>query len=133
MGALTVQPILDPAVDAPAWRPSLVLVPTGSGAQGFSGTAPAGRLHVTRRGRVLLTLAVLALLATAGLGATMAFASTPAQPHTVTVQAGQTLSEIAVAELPGVAPHDAIVEIQVANSLSTDQVHMGQTLTIPAG
>jgi LysM repeat protein len=61
------------------------------------------------------------------------FASAAVEARTVTVSAGQTLSEIAAATLPELAIADAIVEIQVANSLSTDQVHAGQTLRIPAG
>ncbi|WP_347353317.1 LysM peptidoglycan-binding domain-containing protein [Intrasporangium sp.] len=132
MSALTVQPILDPA--APRLeRPRLVLVPTGPTARRSCGPAPAGPLRVTRRGRLLLLLGVTLLLAAAGLTAATMLTSAPTRTHAVTVQAGQTLSGIAAGELPGVPLRDAIVEIQLANSLSTDQVHSGQTLMIPAG
>ncbi|HET8593888.1 MAG TPA: LysM peptidoglycan-binding domain-containing protein [Intrasporangium sp.] len=75
----------------------------------------------------------LAVLLALGFSATSAFAAAPTQTHTVTVEAGQTLSEIAASQLPALSLGDAIVEIQVANGLSTDQVHAGQTLAIPAG
>lgn len=132
MSAITVQPILDPTAAPCSERPRLVLVPTGSDAAGFGRTRPAGPVRLTGRGRLVLALMALVLLVAIGLGATTAFATAPAQTHTVTVESGQTLSEIAATQLPGLALSDAIVEIQVANSLSTDQVHTGQTLTIPA-
>lgn len=132
MSAVTAQPILEPT-DPGVRRPHLVLVPTGPGAHGFAQAAPSGPLRLTRRGRLVLALLVLLLMAAAGLGVTTAFAAAPAPSHTITVEAGQTLSEIALAELPGVALSDAIIEIQLANTLSTDQVHAGQRLTIPAG
>jgi LysM repeat protein len=75
----------------------------------------------------------LAVLVALGFSATTAFAAAPAQTHTITVEAGQTLSEIAASQLPALSLGDAIVEIQMANGLSTDQVHAGQTLAIPAG
>lgn len=130
MSALTASPILEPTAHLTD-RPQLVLVPTGSDAVGFTRVAPGVRL--TRRGRVVMALLALVLLLAAGLGATAAFAGAAAPSHTITVVTGQTLSEIAAAQLPDLALSDAIVEIQLANSLSTDQVHAGQTLTIPAG
>ena len=50
---------------------------------------------------------------------------------TVTVAPGQTLSEVAAAELPELSISDGIVAIQLANRLSTAQVSAGQQLTIP--
>lgn len=134
MSAITVQPILEPSAEPGTERPQLMLVPTGADAQGFGRTAPAGPVRITRRGRLALTLAAVGLIAAVGFGAStaMASASTPTT-RTVTVLPGQTLSEIAASELPGVALGNAVVEIQVANALSTDQVHAGQTLTIPVG
>lgn len=133
MSAITVQPIAEPGSKPQALRPRLVLVPTGSDAQGLGRTAPTGPVRLTRRGRLVLTLMAMGIVVTAGFGASTAFASPAAAPRTITVEAGQTLSEIAASQLPGMALGDAIVEIQVASSLSSDQVHAGQTLTIPAG
>jgi LysM repeat protein len=48
------------------------------------------------------------------------------------VRSGQTLSEIAARELPDLAVSDGVVELQLANALSTSQVRAGQTLLIPA-
>lgn len=132
MSAVTASPTLEPTATPLRERPQLVLVPTGPDAVGFARTALA--LRLTRRGRTVIALLALVLLLAAGLGATAAFAGgAPAQSHTITVLTGQTLSEIAAAQLPGLRLSDAIVEIQLANSLSTDQVHAGQTLTIPSG
>ena len=50
----------------------------------------------------------------------------------VVVQAGQTLSEIAVRELPDLPMGTAGAEIQIANKLNTSHVHAGQQLVIPA-
>jgi LysM repeat protein len=52
--------------------------------------------------------------------------------HAVTVGAGQTLSEIAVRELPGMPVANAVAELQLANNLPTNHVHAGQVLVIPA-
>jgi LysM repeat protein len=82
---------------------------------------------------VLVALVLALVVGAVALIANGAFASAAGEPRTVTVQAGQTLSEIAAASLPDLAVTDANVELQIANSLSTDQVHAGQTLRIPAG
>ncbi len=46
---------------------------------------------------------------------------------------GQTLSEIAAAQLPDLSVSNGIVAIQVANELNSAQVSAGQHLVIPAG
>jgi hypothetical protein len=114
-------------------RPRLVLVPTGAGAVGLTRTAQRPALRLTRRGRLLLVVLIAFVLGVAGFISSGAFASAAVGARTVTVQSGQSLSEIAAAALPDLAVTDAIVEIQLANSLSTDQVHAGQTLRIPVG
>ena len=48
------------------------------------------------------------------------------------VQSGQTLSEVAAAQLPQLPLADAVARIQVANDLAGSDVHAGQTLLIPA-
>ena len=51
--------------------------------------------------------------------------------QTVTVAPGQTLSEVALAELPELSISQGILAIQIANQLSTAQVSAGQQLVIP--
>ena len=50
---------------------------------------------------------------------------------TVTVAPGQTLSEVALAELPEMSISEGILAIQMANKMSTAQVSAGQELVIP--
>lgn len=87
------------------------------------------RMHITRRGRLALTLsaAVSAVLAIAiTVGVMSASASTQ-----VVVQPGQTLSEIAATHLPQVPLDRAIVQVQLTNEMNTLQVQAGQTLQLP--
>jgi LysM repeat protein len=94
-------------------------------------TPPSARLRITRRGRLAITGAVTALLVvTAGglAGAVMP----PSEAATVTVEPGQTLSEIAATTLPDLPLDRAVVELQVANQLSSVHVQAGQTLVIPS-
>lgn len=89
------------------------------------------RLRLTRRGRLVFSLlgALLAVVTVMTLGAALASAS--GEPRQITVTAGDTLSEIAAREMPQVGVAEGVVEIQLANALSTDQVHAGQHLVIP--
>lgn len=128
--AITATPI---ATERAGQRPRLVLVPTGQDASGMQPNRRPAPLRLTARGRIVLSLLVALALIAVALVSTGAFASAAPQPRTITVQAGQTLSGIAAANLPDLAVTDAIVEIQLANALPTDQVHAGQTLVIPVG
>ncbi len=107
-------------------RPRLILL------EGSATSEPAGTgLSVTRRGRLvilaLVALAVAAVVVLAGIGGAGA-----AQPErTVTVLPGQTLSEVAAAELPELSISEGIVALQLANSLNTAQVSAGQELVVP--
>lgn len=124
--AWPVAPAADRAV-VPSRRPELRLVPTGRAAR------PATpRLRVTRFGRLLVLgatvgLAVVVLVSVLGAGSASATID-----HTVTVTPGQTLSQLAAHELPGLPVDEAITQIQLANDLSSLQVHSGQQLAIPA-
>lgn len=110
-------------VSAPR-RPHLVVLPGGA-----QPTA-AGPVRITRRGRLALLGLALAIAATVGLmGMRGAGAVEPLR--TVTVPAGQTLSEIAAAELPELPISQGILAIQLANQMSTAQVSAGQQLVIP--
>ena len=91
------------------------------------------RLRLTGRGRLVLVVA--GVLAAFGLiMASAAIAAGPSAPSsTVTVTRGQTLSEIAHAQLPGLPVREAVVRFQLANGLSSLEVNAGQTLVIPSG
>ena len=106
-------------------RPQLVVI------QGQARTASdAVGVRLTRRGRLAIFLLVLAIAAVTGLtGLRGAGASEPLR--SVTVAPGQTLSQIALAELPSMSISQGIVAIQIANELSTAQVSAGQQLVIP--
>jgi hypothetical protein len=111
----------------PEGRPHLVLVPTGPE------VVAAPRLRLTRAGRLALT--VTALVATLALAVLLLAGGAPAAPvvdHATTVRQGQTLSEVAAEQLPQLPVAEAVARIQVANSLSSTQVHAGQSLLIPA-
>ena len=89
--------------------------------------------RINRRGRLLVTLTVLAAATTLGLTvATSVMASGPQIDPPTTVSAGQTLSEVAAAQLPGLPINEGVARIQLANGLNTSQVHAGQSLLIPS-
>jgi hypothetical protein len=107
-------------------RPRLTLLEGGAAAA----PADAG-LRLTRRGRLVL-LVVAALAVAAVLALTDIVGAGAAQPErTVTVLPGQTLSEVAAAELPELSISEGIVALQLANSLNTAQVSAGQELVVP--
>lgn len=58
-------------------------------------------------------------------------AAPPEIDHATTVRAGQTLSEVAAAQLPSLPIPDAVARIQLVNGLNSSQVHAGQSLLIP--
>ena len=106
-----------------ARRPHLVVLPGGAG-------QPAAPVRITRRGRLALLALVLAIVAVVGLmGMRGAGAAEPLP--TVTIAPGQTLSEVALAELPEMSISEGILAIQIANQMSTAQVSAGQQLVIP--
>ena len=107
-------------------RPQLRLVSPGERA-----SVPPTRLN--RRGRLLITLmAAAAVLALSVMLATSVIAAAPEIDHATTVFAGQTLSEVAAAQLPSLSISEAVARIQLANGLNTSQVHAGQSLLIPS-
>jgi hypothetical protein len=111
-------------------RPRLVLVPTGDALP----EREAGRLRLTRTGRLAITLTVTAavlVLAAVALAGGAGGASAPLVDHATTVQQGQTLSQVAAEQLPQLPLAEAVAEIQVANNLPSAQVHAGQSLVIP--
>ena len=123
---VTAAPVREPRRPA---RPHLVSVPCGDEVRAPE-RAP---LRLTRAGRLAVTLTVLVALVAIAVAtlAGGASASSPAIDHSTTVRSGQTLSQIAATQLPGLPVADAVARIQVANDLASDQVHAGQTLLIP--
>lgn len=94
--------------------------------------APAGTpLTLTRRARLLMTLTAAAALVVVLAAAMGVFPAMAAGSHTVVVQPGQTLSHVAVAELPELPMDRAIVQIQLANEMSSLDVQAGMVLQIP--
>lgn len=108
-------------------RPRLVLVPTGDALP----AASTRRVHLTRAGRLAITLAVAA--AAVLLALTMfTGGAAPVIDHATTVEQGQTLSQIAAEQLPQLPVAEGVAQIQLANNLSSSEVHAGQSLAIPA-
>ena len=108
-------------------RPRLVLVPTGAEV----GVASATPLRLTRAARLALTLTVVVAAVALAIALFSGGASATVIDHSTTVQSGQTLSEIAVQQMPQLPMAEAVVQIQVANDLTDSNVHEGQTLLIP--
>ena len=114
-------------------RAHLVLVPTGPDAVRAARAARATQppLRLTRLGRLVIALVVATAIAVLGVGLAGQLATASSAPRAVTVVAGDTLSEIAARELPGLPIADGVIEIQLANGLSSSQVSAGQALLIP--
>jgi hypothetical protein len=108
----------------------LISVPTGDAVP----EPVQPRLRLTRRGRLVLLVAAAAVGAVVALVLAIAVATgsaASAADHAVTVQPGQTLSEIALREMPGLAMREAVARIQIANDLPSSHVSAGQSLVIP--
>ncbi len=102
--------------------------------------APRTRLRITRRGRMVLTGHVAAPLVVgifaAALGgaaatATSSNAATSA-PASITVEAGQSLWQIAAIVAPESNPADVVADIIAVNDLAGGSVEPGQALVLPA-
>ena len=124
--AFALDPLALPERTAAPTRPRLQLVPTGPDVVGRP-------VRISRRGRVARTVgALLVASALAWTGAAALAAGVAVPQHTVTVDAGQTLSSIAAREMPDIPVHEGVAQIQLANGLSSSDVHVGQVLQIPA-
>ncbi len=108
-------------------RPQLVSVATGDDVV----IRPAAPLRLTRAGRLAVTLTVVVVAVVLATSLLAGGASAAGIDHSTTVQAGQTLSEVAAAQLPQLPIAEAVARIQVANDLAGSDVHAGQTLLIP--
>ncbi len=121
-----------PIYERPDRRAHLVLVPTGPDA-GRAGAAAATEppLRLTRVGRLVIAVVIATAVALLGVGLAGQLATAGAALRAVTVVSGDTLSDIAARELPGLPVADGVIEIQLANGLSTARISAGQALVIP--
>lgn len=101
--------------------------------------APRTRLHITRRGRAVLTsltalpLVVAAFLFALNGGVAAAGGSSTGQTFEyVTVEAGQSLWQLAESLAPAADPRDVIADIVSLNQLADTSIEPGQRLAIPA-
>lgn len=106
---------------------------------GFRPTVVKTRLHLTRRGRVVVTaLAAIPVVVGAALfainGGGAAAIDSGAQTHFsyATVQSGESLWSIAERVAPHADPRDVISEIVALNQLSGTMVVPGERVAIPA-
>jgi len=97
-------------------------------------TRATGPARLTRRGRVVVVLMVLALLVLAGftLGRVSSQAAGPAKPlPTVTVQAGETLWQIAARVAPHADRRALVMQLEALNHLRDGRVVAGEALQLP--
>lgn len=96
------------------------------------------RLRITHRGQVALVVLVTLVLAivmsvfvmgTAGASASVQ--SVSAEPAYISVQAGETLWQLAEKLDPNADPRDLIAEIVALNDLPSSTVEAGQRLALP--
>lgn len=126
VGVRAPQPV---GVRSPTTPPTLRLVSSDERALGSVHLAA----RATRRGRLVLTLmAILAVVVLALMVATSVDAAEPEIDHATTVLTGQTLSEVAAAQLPTLPIPDAVARIQLVNAMNTSEVQAGQVLLIPS-
>ena len=97
--------------------------------------APAGKLRLTRRGRLTITLlALVVIIFGVVAGASSAFGRTaPTSPAPVVVQPGDTLWSLARAVNPSDDPRGTIDLLRELNGLSPDSPLVpGQRLILPS-
>lgn len=96
----------------------------------------ATRLRLTRRGRAVITTLVTApivalVVALALSGGEATATSGDVELPVVTVEAGQTLWQLAESVAPGANPADLVADIVTLNGLDSAAVMPGQTLLLP--
>lgn len=98
-------------------------------------TTTGNHTRLTRRGRVLLLTALVAVLFGAfSLGRSVSEAAAPgAEParHVVTVEHGDSLWTLARQAAPDNDPRDVVAQIRDLNDLSTAGLVPGQQLVLP--
>lgn len=100
-------------------------------------TRAAGGVRLTRRGRLLVSVAMVVLGVTAALllvAGPVALAGTgrpAAARQLVTVRPGQTVWSIAERAAPGVDPRETVQAILDLNGMRTSEVQAGTALLLP--
>ncbi|HMM83173.1 MAG TPA: LysM peptidoglycan-binding domain-containing protein [Terrimesophilobacter sp.] len=104
-----------------------------------SQNGPLPRLRVTRRGRAVVTVLVTGLIIGLALMLSLigGMATANTDPATgafeyVTVEAGQSLWQVAQSVAPGADPRDVISDIVRLNQLQSSVVRPGDRLAIPS-
>ncbi|MCP2263918.1 LysM peptidoglycan-binding domain-containing protein [Promicromonospora thailandica] len=122
-----------PAGPAAVRRP--VRAAEGAGPRTVADRLGLAGLRITRRGRVVLMLLAMLLVAPMATWGATAVASAPGQPIEVrvhSVQPGETLwgyaQEVA---RPGEDVRDAVARLQDLNEMSTASVRVGELLLLP--
>ena len=99
-------------------------------------TTAGSHTRLTRRGRVLLLAALVAVLFGAfSLGRSVSEAAQPSPqpaPDVVTVEAGDSLWTLARRIAPEHDPRDVVAQIRDLNDLSSSGLIPGQQLVLPA-
>ena len=100
------------------------------------GVAPTEQLRLTRRGRLVLSLASLVTVAAAFVGlAAPVIADQPGGPppatRSVVVGPGDTLWEIARESVPQADTRDVVAQIRRLNGLSSGSIAVGDELEVP--
>lgn len=105
----------------------------------FSTAAPAPRLRLTQRGRMVFgTLAALAVVAFGiligpnVLGAQASSESVTTEFTYVSVEPGQSLWQVAAAAAPQADTREVVADIMRFNALDSADVQPGQELAIPS-
>ena len=99
--------------------------------------AARGPVRLTRRGRLVTTLVLLAGFLAGGVLLAGGLASAGTEPgaaataQRVTVAPGETLWSIAERETPDADPRDTVAEILELNHLSSSAVEAGSVLLLP--
>jgi LysM domain-containing protein len=99
---------------------------------------PTRPVRLTRRGRVVVALVLLTVIAAAFLvlrAPATASTGEPAAPvaRTVTVEPGQTLWQVAREVRPQADPRETIARIMEMNGLTSASVQAGRQIYVPAG
>lgn len=104
-------------------------------------SSPAGRLRITRRGRMVLallvtvvTVTIVALSILTGVPSALASGASAAKAvefTTVVVVPGDSLWSIASRVAPEADPRDVIADMKRLNRLHSSDVLVGQELAIP--
>ena len=115
---------------------------TGRAVAGTATSRTRGHVRLTRRGRLLVLVALVGVLFAAfslGRSASQAAprvdapaaAAVPAAPQQLTVQHGESLWTLAQRIAPDDDPRDVVAQLRQINDLSSSSVRPGQQLLLP--